>query len=228
MATSNQRSYSPARSNSPSQFSVINFLEQFPINEAMIRDLILTEERKGVEQSLATKVTRVQNDPFRKLPVELIQHIAEYTKGHDLIAIRQVSRLFRQATRLSSLWKRLLLREQAWLCDTPFSVEHWESSGKATSTQELVDWEKLYIVMEKSTARCFGTTGAMMALANRRRIWRVCEEIARVYWKKWPKREEMREADRCAERLPIPENNHDHGRETDSEEGEEEDESLSS
>lgn len=65
----------------------------------MIRDFVLAEERKGVEQSLATKVTRVQNDPFRKLPVELIEHIAEHTQGHDLIAIRQVSRFFRQATR---------------------------------------------------------------------------------------------------------------------------------
>jgi hypothetical protein len=189
----------------------------------MIRDFVLTEERKGVEQSLATKVTRVQSDPFRKLPVELIEHIAEFAEGHDLIAIRQVSRFFRQATRSGNFWKRLLLCEQAWLWDTPFSLEHWESSGKATSTQELVDWEKLYIVMEKSTARCFGTKGEMMALANRRRIWRVCEEIARVYWKKWPKREELREADRCAERFSIPKDNRCYNDETDSdsEDGEE-------
>jgi hypothetical protein len=88
----------------------------------MIRDFILTEERKGVEHSLATKVTRVQNDPFRKLPVELIQHIAKCTDGHDLIAIRQASRFFRQATRSGNFWKRMLLREQAWLWHTPFSI----------------------------------------------------------------------------------------------------------
>jgi hypothetical protein len=76
--------------------------------------------------------------------------------------------------------------------------------------------------MEKSTARCFGSRGEMMALANRRRIWRVCEEIAKVYWKKWPKREELREADRCAERFSIPEDNRCYDGETasDSEEGE--------
>jgi hypothetical protein len=76
--------------------------------------------------------------------------------------------------------------------------------------------------MEKSTARCFGTKGAMMALANRRRIWKACGEIAEVYWEKWPEREELREADRLAERLPIPEGNRYYEGETasDSEEGE--------
>jgi hypothetical protein len=189
----------------------------------MICDFLFTEERKKVEQSLTSKVTRVQNDPFCKLPTELIHHIANYMDGHELIALRQESRFVRQATRSSNFWKRLLLREQAWL---------WEPSGKAASTQHLVDWEKLYIVMEKSTARCFGTKGAMMALANRRRIWKVCEEMARVYWEKWPQREELREADRHAERAPIPDDNGDYDDETSSnsededEEGEEEDEEI--
>jgi len=193
----------------------------------MIYDFTLTEERKGVEESLATKLTRVQNDPFCKLPVELIHHIAYYTEGHELIALRQVSRFVRQATRSNSFWKRMLLREQAWLWDTPFSLECWEPPGEAAGTQHLVDWEKLYIVMEMSTARCFGTKGTMMALANRRRIWKVCEQIARVYWKKWPKREELREADRCAERAPIPEDNDCYDGETasDSEDGDEDDDS---
>jgi hypothetical protein len=198
----------------------------------MICDFLFTEERKKVEQSLTSKVTRVQNDPFCKLPTELIHHIANYMDGHELIALRQESRFVRQATRSSNFWKRLLLREQAWLWDTPFSVAFWEPSGKAASTQHLVDWEKLYIVMEKSTARCFGTKGAMMALANRRRIWKVCEEMARVYWEKWPQREELREADRHAERAPIPDDNGDYDDETSSnsededEEGEEEDEEI--
>jgi hypothetical protein len=193
-----------ARANSGSYFSVVNPLEQFPINDATICDFFLTEERKGFEQSLATKDTR---DPFCKLPVELIQHVAGYMEGHELIALRQVSRFARQATQSDSFWKRRLLGEQAWLWDTHFSVAYWESSGKAASKEQSVNWEKLYIVMEKSTARCFGTKGAMMALANRRRIWKACKEIEKVYWEKWPEREEFREADRLAERLPIPEGN---------------------
>jgi hypothetical protein len=70
--------------------------------------------------------------------------------------------------------------------------------------------------MERSTARCFGIKGAMMALANRRRIWKVCEEIARIHWEKWPQREELREADRYTERAPIPDNNGDYDDETSS------------
>jgi hypothetical protein len=182
----------------------------------MICDFFLTEERKRVEQSLASKVTSVQNDPFCKLPTELIHHIANYMEGRELIALRQVSRFVRQATRSGNFWKCLLLREQAWLWDTPFSVAFWEPSGELTSTQHSVGWEKLYIVMEKSTARCFGTTGARMALANRRRIWGVCEEIARVYWEKWPQRDELWEADRHADRAPIPDDNGDYDNETSS------------
>jgi hypothetical protein len=205
-----------------SQFSVINPLERFPINGATILDYILTEERKSVEQSLATKVTRVQNDPFCKLPVELVHQIANYIEGNELIALRQVSRFVRQATRSSDYWRRLLFHEEAWLWDTPFSVEFWEPPGKSTNTQHLVDWEKLYIVMEKSTASGIGTKGAMMALANRRRIWKVCGEIARAYWKEWPRREEFWEADQYAERVPIPYDNFYYEDETTS--GSEEDE----
>jgi hypothetical protein len=145
-------------------------------------------------------------------------------EGHDLIALRQVSRFARQATQSDSFWKRRLLREQTWLWDTHFFVAYWESSGKAAGEKQSVDWKKLCIVMEKSTARCFGTKGAMVALANRRRIWKACGEIAEVYWEKWPEREELREADRLAERLPIPEGNRCYDDETasDSEEVEEE------
>ena len=42
----------------------------------MICDLVLTEERKSVERSLATRVTCVQQRPFCKLPIGLIHNTA--------------------------------------------------------------------------------------------------------------------------------------------------------
>lgn len=73
------------------------------------------------------------------------------------------------------------------------------------------------MVLEKSTARGFGTKGEMMGLANRRRIWKVCGEISRVYWEVWPQRDELREADYLAERVPVPDGNRNYDDESESE-----------
>jgi hypothetical protein len=184
-------------------------LEPIPKAGALVGDFILTEERKNVERSLASKTTYVHNDPFCKLPIELVHCIAEHMEGHELIALRQVSRFVRQATRSSSFWKKLLLREQAWLWGTPFTIKSWESTEKAAGTQHLVDWEKLCIVLEKFTASGIESKGWQMALANRRRIWKACKEIAGVYWKTWPQKDSLWEADRLAERMPFHEGDMD-------------------
>lgn len=175
----------------------------------MSRSFVVTEERTGVEQSLASTSSRVQNDPFCKLPTELIHHMINYMEGHDIISLRQCSRCVRQTTRSPTFWKSLLLREQPWLWDTPFSTDLWEpslsSDNTDTSARVPTDWENLYVALEKSTAKCFGTKGKYLGLANRRRIWKVCEKITNVYWSRfWPQKDEIREAEDSADPLPPP------------------------
>lgn len=128
-----------------------------PVIGDMSRSFVVTEERKGVEQSLASISSRVQNDPFCNLPSELIHHMTSYMEGHDIISLRQCSRCVRQTTRSPTFWKRLLLREQPWLWDTPFSIDLWEpslsSDNTDTSARVPTDWENLYVALEKSTAK---------------------------------------------------------------------------
>jgi hypothetical protein len=190
-------------------------LEQIPAGGAFISDFILTEDRKNAGRSLASKTetTDAQQDPFCRLPTELIHHVTDHMDGQELIALNRASRSVWHATRSTSFWKRRLLREQAWLWDSPFSISFWT----ATDTQHAIDWEKLYMVLEKSTGRGFGTKGEMMGLANRRRIWKVCGEISRVYWEVWPQRDELREADYLAERVPVPDGNRNYDDESESE-----------
>lgn len=180
------------------------------MNDAMILSFILNEERKSVEQSLADNPTQ-EHDPFRKLPPELIHHVTDYLEGHEIMSLCECSRSVRQATSSQGFWKRLLLCEQSWLWDTPFSVDFWEISLSAEYTgspaQVPIDWERLYVVLEKSTAKCFGMKGRYMGLANRRRIWKVCEEMASVYWERfWPQKDDIWEAERLAGPIPPPDN----------------------
>lgn len=46
---------------------------------------------------------------------------------------------------------------------------------------DTTDAKGLYLWLEKATRPTFGTSGPFMSIANRRRIWCVCEEIKKLY-----------------------------------------------
>jgi hypothetical protein len=46
---------------------------------------------------------------------------------------------------------------------------------------DIIDAKGLYLWLDKVTTPRFGMEGPFMGIANRRRIWRVCEEVKKVY-----------------------------------------------
>lgn len=165
------------------------------MHDAITNDFVLSDKRK-LQDSQPRKTIHIQQDPFCKLPPELILHTTTYMEGLDILALRKASLSFRNTTSDSKFWKSLLQREQKWLWDSIFDPRFWESSERPQS--QSVDWKKLYTLLEKSTGYSYGLKGEMMALANRRRIWKVCERIGEVYDNVLQQGEELKEADRVA------------------------------
>lgn len=183
------------------QFSVIDPLEKLPLDEKTINEFILDDEASP-EDPRGNMTECIRRDPFQTLPAELIHRTMDFLEGHDIFAFREASPFARDATSNSTFWKSLLRREQKWLWGSFFGLDFWES--RSLTQTRSVDWEKLYVVLEEATAKTFGIKGDLMGLANRRRIWRTCEEIAEAYWSFWPQRLDLREADRLAEPAPVP------------------------
>lgn len=186
---------SAAGSNDASQFSVVDPLEEFPMHDTITNDFVLSDERK-LQDSQPRKTIHMQQDPFCKLPPELIFHTTTYMEGLDILALRKASLSFRNTTSDSKFWKSLLQREQKWLWDSIFDFKFWESPERPQD--QTVDWKKLYTLLEKSSGYSYGLKGEMMALANRRRIWKVCERIGEVYGAVLSRGKQLREEDRVA------------------------------
>ncbi|KAM0715763.1 hypothetical protein Q7P37_008277 [Cladosporium fusiforme] len=122
------------------EFSVIDPLEELPLNEETINEFILDDEASP-EDPQGNMTECIRRDPFQTLPAELIHRTMDFLEGHDIFAFREASPFARDATSNSTFWKSLLRREQKWLWGSIFDPDFWESRS-LTKTQS-VDWERL-------------------------------------------------------------------------------------
>ncbi|SPO01668.1 uncharacterized protein DNG_04341 [Cephalotrichum gorgonifer] len=112
-------------------------------------------------------------DPFAKLPMELLQAVSVYLPGKSVLALRQASFAVYSATQGSDFWKWYLPRDMPWF---------WELNKVMKEVQTSdVNYKSLYLWLNASTAPKFGTRSPFMGIANRRRIWSICETIMKRY-----------------------------------------------
>ncbi|KAJ3531157.1 hypothetical protein NM208_g9008 [Fusarium decemcellulare] len=113
------------------------------------------------------------NDPFSRLPSEMIRTIVDLTPGEALLNITSVSRPFYHDARASDYWKSRISSDMPWLDDL--------SEPLADSHPEL-DYRKLYIWLNTTTEPRYGIESPFLAIANRRRIWDACAELSGHYY----------------------------------------------
>ncbi|KXT02359.1 hypothetical protein AC578_185 [Pseudocercospora eumusae] len=140
------------------------------------------------------------DDPFGKLPQELILIILSNLPSVDLANLRLASRALRQLP--GSVFQDLVWREMPWLWEawtdastTPYSiwVARRDDQGIATTRtaeddgiprenvpipdqlpQHNTDWFKLFCTLTRAIK-----SGELKGLQNRRRIWTDCQEALR-------------------------------------------------
>jgi hypothetical protein len=149
------------------------------VDKNTARGLVL---RHGVggEQPKERELSCTVTDPFDKLPHELIDSIADSLVVSELLLLCQTSMVVREATRGSGIWRRKVHKDMRWAVDV---MSELFGEEKAVGPEEdPVDWMKAYMLFGRANARdAWGMKGDYLGLANRKRIWGVCEQIRVLY-----------------------------------------------
>jgi hypothetical protein len=88
------------------------------------------------------------------------------------LALRQASWHIYEFTYDSSFWNSMFRQEiLPWF---------WELKSPSL-VPSLIDAKSMYLWFYKHTTPSFGVEDPFLEISNRRRIWRVCEEIKKLY-----------------------------------------------
>ena len=131
----------------------------------------LLHERSSMIKE-GTRLPRRTTDCFSKLSNELIVRITDFLTGHDVLRLSQASSIVFQATDDHGFWRSLVSREMGWL---------WDTLPELLASDDDLDWKSIYTIFDNATGQPWGMQGEYMSLANRRRIWSACNQLAVHY-----------------------------------------------
>lgn len=151
------------------------------------------------ENSTLSSRQRTTTDPFRTLPTDIILLITRYLSVKDILVISSTSWPFLNSTSSGPLWKSLLRREMAWAAkgveksvELAFRMDdsrvdegnREESANEGLQRPAItgVDYKALVLWLNHVAKPINGVRAPWLHLANRRRIWRVCNIVANEYW----------------------------------------------
>ncbi|OCK76198.1 hypothetical protein K432DRAFT_336121 [Lepidopterella palustris CBS 459.81] len=135
----------------------------------------------------------VVHDPFNKLPYDLLYTLFPYLGGDSTLALIKASWHVHCSTRDNAFWKQLIRWEIL-----PWFWELREILAEERSSD--FDYKGLYLWLDKMTTPEFGMEGPFMGIANRRRIWDVCQQLANIYFER-ERYEPISETDEYAEMI---------------------------
>lgn len=119
---------------------------------------------------------RVRNDSLSTLPHDILYMIFPHLSIKDIFTLMGCSWHVYTATRNNGFWKQIIRRGiLPWF---------WELSDFFEANfSDNVDFKGLYLWLDRITKPRRGMEGDFMSIANRRRIWNVCEQVGLLYWK---------------------------------------------
>ncbi|PWY86759.1 F-box domain protein [Aspergillus heteromorphus CBS 117.55] len=154
-----------------------------PTNTPGIDEYIQTalETNSGLKTSSAELNLRGRDptSPFGRLPLEIVYQICMFLPGDAVKALGQASLSIHLVTQDNLFWKKFMQRDMPWL---------WELQGaKSRKIPQDVNFKRLYMWLNRITAPRYGMDDVkLIGVANRRRIWGVCEELADRYHESLP------------------------------------------
>jgi hypothetical protein len=127
---------------------------------------------KGTFETPSVNMTQQDqtiHDPFSVIPDDVMHMILSLLPAESIMAVRVVSEAIHNFTSRNEFWKWLMKWEMPWL---------WELADISSPT---TNFKILYSWLDQKTKGYSGMKGPFMGIANRRRIWSTCEEIADKY-----------------------------------------------
>ncbi|KAJ0420825.1 hypothetical protein BJY00DRAFT_301336 [Aspergillus carlsbadensis] len=152
------------------EYTVISPTDPINLAEQIYTDYSTSVPEAETPLDLNAKVMR---DPFKALPYEMTHLILEYLPGESLLALNKASWTIHTRTSNNPFWKQRLVRDMPWF---------WELQAYlAESGDGIRDYKALYMWLDKRTIPMYAMSGPFMGVANRRRIWGPCVELAEYY-----------------------------------------------
>lgn len=142
-----------------------------------LRD-ILPKRFPADETSSLNLEHKVQKDPLRALPYDILYIILEELPLEDIRSLMQSSWYVFSSTRNNAFWKQKLASLiLPWFWEASFLLDD-------ESFTNSLNWKDVFLWLEKVTRPQFGISGPFMGIANRRRIWEACQPLIGQYAEK--------------------------------------------
>ncbi|KAL3459484.1 hypothetical protein BJX64DRAFT_201134 [Aspergillus heterothallicus] len=124
---------------------------------------------------------RQPQNPFRTLPTELVHQICSLLPGAALTSLTQASLFINLITRDDYFWKRVIASDMPWL-EASESELLRKGEHASSENDRPLNYHSVYQWLDQATKPKFGMADPVfMAVANRRRVWGVCDEVSRAY-----------------------------------------------
>lgn len=155
------------------------YLVSHPRNISGVEELVLSMFGSKAFVALSSNTDtreRVRSDIFTKLPYDLVYRLSTMLPDADLFNLAQASWPIHALLRgVGQFWQQRLKGSMPWFFELHELLEQDQ-----TILQES-DPKRIYLWAEKITRPKRWMTGPFMGVANRRRIWSVCEELNERY-----------------------------------------------
>lgn len=121
---------------------------------------------------------RTGHDVFKMLPYDIVYHITELLPISAVLRLCQASWVMNTLLRDDmEFWRRRIKRELLpWFYELAPLID-----GPGPSRAARLDLKKVVAWAEKVSEPRLGKSGPFLALANRRRVWGVCDQLAELY-----------------------------------------------
>lgn len=129
---------------------------------------------KSLDQRACPKQSSGRRDIFDKLPHELRQTIFELLPAESILALKAASWAMHVSTLPRDFWEEKLKVETPWLWEI-YDINVFQSQDSEESAF------KLLCDIQKKSQYTSENDDYILGLANRRRIWGVCEQIRSRY-----------------------------------------------
>lgn len=162
------------------------FVVSHPLNVPSANDIVLSTFASGSfkpRPSCTHLGSRVRNDPFDSVPYDIIFGISTFISDGELVNLARASWPIHALLRNNNnfWWQRMRTSSFPWFFELQELLEKEQTFLETNDAQRIFQWT------EKMTRPKKWLTGPLMCVANRRRVWSVCEQIGGRYW---PQKEE--------------------------------------
>jgi hypothetical protein len=121
---------------------------------------------------------KVKNDPLEVLPYDVLYGIFAELSLKDTLSLVNASLHVFDSTRESAFWRHMIR-----LHIVPFFYE-LDGMLRVTTFPDTFDWKGAFQWLDSITKPAFAMEGPLMPIANRRRIWNACQQVAALYFEK--------------------------------------------